>query len=263
MESKRVKVGLDASDLESEILSLLLQVTKGSTFEIVDMSSKSVFDFMLTKNKEDNWSLNQSQDQKSKDVISMALDFDQSKDYKRVVKKKEDLLFKALGQPKSSLNVLDLTCGLAIDAVHFASLQAQVTSLERNPILYFLLKQAQKKCVQDRIQKINIQFSNALTFLQQNEDLHRRFDAVYFDPMYPEKKKKSAKPRKEMQLFRNFVGDDQDAEEVFQQMTRTEVPRLIVKRPNNSEILNCTSPSYLKPIVYQGKLVRYDVYRRK
>lgn len=263
MESKTIRIGLDASLLNSEILSALLQITKGSTFEIVDMSTETAFDFTLAKNKEDNWSLNQSQDQKSKDIISMALDFDQSKDYKRVVKKKEDLLFKALGQPKSSLNVLDLTCGLAIDAVHLVSLQAEVTSLERNPILYFLLKQAQKKCVEGRVQSINIQFCDALTFLQQNEGLHRRFDVLYFDPMYPEKKKKSAKPRKEMQLFRNFVGEDEDAEEVFQQMTRTEVPRLIVKRPNKSEILNCTSPSYLKPIVYQGKLVRYDVYRRK
>jgi len=64
-----------------------------------------------------------------------------------------------------------------------------------------------------------------------------------------------ASPRKEMRIFRGFVGKDQDALEVFEKCRKLAPKRLVVKRPRLSQDLG------IKPdVVYAGKATRYDVY---
>lgn len=52
-------------------------------------------------------------------------------------------------------HILDLTAGLGIDAVFLSQLGFQVTSIERNPLLVFLLQEAQKKTNREEIKKLN------------------------------------------------------------------------------------------------------------
>jgi 16S rRNA (guanine1516-N2)-methyltransferase len=62
-------------------------------------------------------------------------------------------------------------------------------------------------------------------------------------------------PKKEMRIFREFVGSDQDALRVFEQARQLKPKRLVVKRPRLSVVLG-EKPN----IEFMGKATRYDVY---
>jgi 16S rRNA (guanine1516-N2)-methyltransferase len=74
------------------------------------------------------------------------------------------------------------------------------------------------------------------------------------DPMYPVKKK-SAKSRKEMELFKSIVGTDDDADELFEFARKREGARVVVKRPLHGVFVDksCTRS-------FKGKSTRYDMY---
>ena len=84
-------------------------------------------------------------------------------------------------------------------------------------------------------------------------DHQEEVDVLYFDPMYngPES---SALPRKEMRIFRDVVGGDDDAEKQGERL-RKMGKRLIVKRPPKAPVL-MPNPSFSQ----EGKAVRFDVY---
>lgn len=160
-------------------------------------------------------------------------------------------LSRALGAGKKGLRVLDLSAGMAVDAVFLAQLGYQVTAIERNPLLYLANSNALKNCSLEW--KKNLQFihSEALHFLKTtNLDL----DVCYFDPMFPQKKK-SALPKQEMVLFKNLVGSDLDAADVLQfAIDSKKFNRCVVKRPLSAEPLVPASGAI------EGKIIRYDIY---
>jgi 16S rRNA (guanine1516-N2)-methyltransferase len=80
-------------------------------------------------------------------------------------------------------------------------------------------------------------------------------DAVYLDPMFPPKRKKSALAKKEIRILRELVGDDPDAEDLLQISLQIATKRVIVKRHLSAPPLGQTPDKS-----YSGKLVRYDVY---
>jgi hypothetical protein len=84
-----------------------------------------------------------------------------------------------------------------------------------------------------------------------------RPEVIYFDPMYPQKKKKSAKSKKGMEVFKLIVGDDLDAQETLELLKEWAQSRVVVKRPPEAKPLALpVSFSYL------SKTVRYDVYEK-
>lgn len=170
--------------------------------------------------------------------------------HKKKLSMKKELLGKAMGGGRYGLKILDLSAGLAIDAVFLAQLGFEVTAIERNPLIYLALQEAASQMIEPL--KIKFIFGGAQDFLKQNKD---SFDVIYFDPMFPEKTK-SALPRQEMVFFRSLVGADLDADEVLQLAIRQkEVQRVAVKRPLKAPTL------YKKPeSQIEGKLVRFDIY---
>jgi len=72
--------------------------------------------------------------------------------------------------------------------------------------------------------------------------------------MFPEKKK-SALPRKEMRIFRKWVGEDLDALDLLQAALRSSAERVVVKRP-------IKAPALQEGVIhsFEGKTVRYDLY---
>ena len=77
---------------------------------------------------------------------------------------------------------------------------------------------------------------------------------LYLDPMFPEKNK-TALPRKEMQIFRGWVGADEDSAELLKLALQLPVDRIVVKRPLRAEpLLDKVTHSF------EGKTVRYDLY---
>lgn len=186
---------------------------------------------------------------------NLQINFDKNKaDYfRRNLSIKNDLLSKALGISKGNRRVLELSSGLGIDSVHISSLGAELTSIERNPIIYFLLIEAQKKSARQEVKRIQFLYQDALEYLKSLKP--NSFDVVYFDPMYPQKKK-SALPKQEMLVFRGLVGDDLDAQKVLLAALE-KFKRVVIKRP-------VIAGPLLSPVThsFEGKSVRFDIYSK-
>lgn len=170
---------------------------------------------------------------------------------------KNELIAKALGINKGYTKVLDLTAGMGMDSVFLFKLGCDVIALERSLVIYEKLQQALQNASEHFSQ---IQKPGSLCFVHAEamEYLHsltERPQVIYYDPMYPHKTK-SALPRKEMQIFRQIVGDDSDSEEVLRLALTKSQHRVVVKRPLHAEaILSPVSHSY------EGKIVRFDMYQ--
>lgn len=184
----------------------------------------------------------------------LKIDFDENHlDYKRKHRGKSEILSKALGASKGTKTVLDLSVGMAVDSVFLMQLGFQVIGVERSDALYLLLSEAFKRTQQEILKNYQLVHANSLDFLKTTT---QSFDAIYFDPMYPHKKK-SALPKQEMVVFRELVGDDADASKVLEAALKTTAKRIVVKRPMHAEpLLPGVTHSF------EGKVVRFDTYIR-
>ncbi len=187
--------------------------------------------------------------------LERSIDFDNNKkDYfRKSPKGGQELLTKAIAGDKKLKNVLDLSAGLAIDAVFLSQNGFQVTALERNPQLYRMLCSALEKTCREDLKNLRFILGDSKKFLIELPEDHL-YQVAYFDPMYPEKKK-SALPRKEMQIFRQLVGNDDDGAEVLRLALGKNFQRIVVKRPIKAEPL-------LPQVVhsFKGNSVRFDLY---
>lgn len=176
--------------------------------------------------------------------------------HKKKLSLKGEIISKALGAGRYGLRVLDLSAGLAIDAVFLSQLGYEVTAIERNPLIYFALSIAHNGLMVDNKLSLNFSFSDAQNYLKKTKN---EFDVIYFDPMFPHKTK-SALPKQEMIFFRNLVGNDEDSLEVLKQaLVFKNIKRVVIKRPVKA--LAITDSLKIKPqsqII--GKLVRFDIY---
>lgn len=177
---------------------------------------------------------------------------------------KSELIAKALGLGKGVKCVFDLTCGLAQDAFFLAQLGVEVRAFERSEQLFKILNSAllaARDQAPDRedLKRLSIELKNSIDFLSSQEfrDMDQSEVALYLDPMFPEKKK-SALPRKEMQIFRMLVGDDLDATELLAKALESRCQRVVVKRPLKAEDLG-------EGVIhrFKGTTVRYDLYKPK
>lgn len=233
-----VQVNVDPSFHSKELQAHL------DTLDIV-VSDKSKW--VLTKSKADNWLLVDSAKRK------LEIDFDgKRQDYHRVHKGSGELIARALGIKENIKNVLDLTAGLGIDAVFLSQIGFEVTSVERNPLLFFLLQEAQKKSKREEVKRIKWVLADSRIFLTDYKITEPT--SCYFDPMYPEKKK-SALPRQEMVVFRELVGADEDSESTLKLAVYKGFTRTAVKRPVKGEVL-LEGPDFQ----LTSKLVRFDIY---
>lgn len=185
----------------------------------------------------------------------LEIDFDKNHlDYERKGHRgKNELIAKALGVAKGHRKILDLSVGLAVDSVFLTQLGFDVVGLERSPVLYALLQEAFAKTQKTYLHSYRLYHADSLQFLQEQRG-RLAVDAIYFDPMYPHKKK-SALPKQEMVVFRDLVGHDDDAAEVLKEALKWPVQRVVVKRPLHAEEL---LPGVRHS--YEGKVVRYDTY---
>lgn len=157
-------------------------------------------------------------------------------------------LAKAFG--KDVRTIIDTTAGWGRDSYLLTQLGYCVTAVERSPIVAALLRDGVARARLDGA--LTVIHADARTALKQALP---KPDAVYVDPMYPPKKKKSARSRKGIELLRELVGSDEDASELFAQAMETATRRVIVKRADDAPQL-APNPT----ISFGGKTVRYDVY---
>jgi 16S rRNA (guanine1516-N2)-methyltransferase len=163
-------------------------------------------------------------------------------------------LAKALGikgrndSQQEKLSIWDTTCGTGKDTTLIYHFGAKITAFERNPVVYLLLQDALRRFPMD----LTLNFGDASRL---NVSENMRPQVIYYDPMYPSKKK-SALPRKEMRIFKEIVGDDPDSKEFLEWALKTAAQRVVVKRPLEAD------PILPKPTAsYEGKSTRYDMYK--
>jgi 16S rRNA (guanine1516-N2)-methyltransferase len=146
--------------------------------------------------------------------------------------------------------IVDATAGLAQDAMRLARMGFSVVAIERSPVTAALVQDALRRYGA----KVPLRFirGDAREVLAA---LAPKPEAVYLDPMFPDKRRESAAVRKELKWLRELVGDDDDALELFEAAKRAATHRVIVKRPDHAPPL---VPNPAASIA--GKLVRYDIY---
>lgn len=177
---------------------------------------------------------------------------------------KKEAVAKAVGlKGQTDWRVLDATAGLGRDAFVLASLGCNIDMIERSPVVAALLADGLERA----------QHSPELSaWLPQRMRLHHGIavelmanwctvtqnvapDVVYLDPMFPHRKK-SAAVKKEMRLFQQLLGPDEDADALLAPAIALAKKRVVVKRPAGAPFLAQQKPH----IEMQGKANRFDVY---
>lgn len=160
----------------------------------------------------------------------------------------------------ASPTVLDATGGLGRDAFVLASLGCHVTLLERSPVVAALLEDGLKRAMADEeigawvAERLSLRHADAVAWMAglKEEDFP---DVVYLDPMFPHRRK-SAQVKKEMALFQQLLGSDEDADRLLPAALRVARKRVVVKRPDYAPVLGGMKPT----MAITSKKHRFDVY---
>lgn len=153
-------------------------------------------------------------------------------------------------------SVLDATAGLGKDSFVLATLGCKLSMIERSPIIHALLEDGLMRAQADEevsevCSRMTLYHGNAIELMGTIE----RPQVVYVDPMFPHTEK-SALVKKEMRIFRDVVGDDQDSALLLEAALDTATSRVVVKRARKAPLIEGRAPSYQ----LEGKSSRYDIY---
>lgn len=169
---------------------------------------------------------------------------------------KKEPLARALGLSKNpETTVLDGTAGTGKDAMLMLSYGARIESMERNPFIYLLLKDALKRLSESELAdqyepNYTIQFGPC-------QKLNReqcQGKVFFYDPMFPALRNKS-KSKKEMELFKNLTGGDEDIESVFLWAKEQPFSKIVFKQSVHDKPLGKPTASF------KGKSVQYHMYQ--
>lgn len=172
------------------------------------------------------------------------------------------MIAKAVGiQPGVRPRVLDATAGLGRDAFVLATLGCDLMLIERQPLIAALLEDGLARAQTDMevrpiVERMQLRSGNAIELMKAWEG--EAPQVIYLDPMFPHREK-SALVKKEMRLFRPFVGDDLDAGALLEQALALASHRVVVKRPRKAPAIETAKPGYS----LEGKSSRYDIYPKK
>lgn len=192
--------------------------------------------------------------------------------------RKSELLLQACKLTDKS-QVLDATAGFGHDSLILASTGAQVTLLERNPLMALLLMNEQQLMSQQvnwqkLMARLNIvcadsaQFMEALSYSNQKEQAVNTsgYDVVYLDPMFPENSYentatgKGAKVGKHMQALHHIAQppDLREEQKLLTLALNTVVSggRVVVKRPAAAPLFAQSSPDES----WHNDVLRFDAY---
>lgn len=158
--------------------------------------------------------------------------------------------------------VFDATAGLGRESLILQNSGANVYMFERNPIIYLMLFASLHNSKSS--EKLN-HLKNSLPILspygsvlevQEKKELPCIPDVVYYDPMFPQRKK-SALVKREMRIFHELVGFDEDTVETANALLKVCKHHLVVKRPSNEAPLELNEK---RSSFIDGKACRFDCY---
>jgi 16S rRNA (guanine1516-N2)-methyltransferase len=173
---------------------------------------------------------------------------------------KKEAIAKAVGlKGQNKVSVVDATAGLGRDAFVLASLGCEVAMIERSPVVAALLSDGLTRAATEvelghwLPQRMKLFHGVSATLLANWSG--QQPDVVYLDPMFPHRKK-SALVKKEMRLFQQLLGPDEDADALLVPALALAAKRVVVKRPDSAPYLNGVTPS----MAITSKKHRFDVY---
>lgn len=168
---------------------------------------------------------------------------------------RKEPLAKALGLRGDSVShVWDATCGTGKDSLLIHSFGARVSAFERVPTVACLI--LQEALANEAVLDNRFKFHYGTMIDVFNKGEVELPDVIYFDPMFPDEgRKKSALPRKEMQIFKTIVGSDEDSGDFLTWALQQKVKRVVVKRHPGSPFLKKNPTAS-----FESKSVRYDMY---
>jgi len=157
-------------------------------------------------------------------------------------------------KPVGGLRIIDATAGWGRDAAVLASFGADVTMIERQPIMAALLSDGLSRLEDGSPikKRLSLMCVDTKAYLETLEPTDYP-DVIYIDPMHPSRQK-SALVKKDMQILQQLIGEDQDAGDLIQIARRRVRLYVVVKWPQRSAPLLPPSRSVV------GKTVRFDVY---
>lgn len=167
-------------------------------------------------------------------------------------------LAKAVGLNKGRFpDIIDATAGLGRDGFILAHLGANVTMIERNPVVANALQKALQVAKKaepmfaEPASRIRLIAGDAIKLLANISP-----QVVYIDPMHPARKK-SALVKQDMRDLRQVVGDDRDKQNLISTALQVASNRVVVKWPKAAGLPNdIPKPSY----EISGKTTRYCVF---
>ncbi|WGI24687.1 class I SAM-dependent methyltransferase [Halomonas alkaliantarctica] len=172
------------------------------------------------------------------------------------------LVAKACGLAKGmSPSIVDATAGLGRDAFVLASLGAQVLLIERVAAIAALLgdglaRAARHSDTADIAARMTLRHGDAAqSLVELVASAHFAPQVIHLDPMFPHREK-SALVKKEMRLFRELAGDDDDAPRLLEAALDVATHRVVVKRPRKAPPIAGPAPQH----TLEGKTSRYDLY---
>ncbi|CCU71374.1 MAG: class I SAM-dependent methyltransferase [Thalassolituus sp.] len=156
--------------------------------------------------------------------------------------------------------VVDATAGLGRDSFVLATLGCRVQAFERQPVVAALLEDGLQRAaydpeIADIIERITLSFGSSHQLLQAPSEGYLA-DVIYLDPMFDHDPKATAQVKKDMQAFRDVVGQDMDADDLLERALACARCRVVVKRGRKAAPLAGRAPSY----ALTGKANRFDVY---
>lgn len=192
-------------------------------------------------------------------MLPLQIDFCRGKSAYRAAQatRRDEAIARACGLGKiPHVHILDGTAGLGRDALVLAQLGAKVGLNERHPMVVALLQDALKRLqLADPKLAERLYFAGTDCFTQNN--VGDRYDVVYLDPMYPKQDRKAkAAVKKDMQMFQQLIGSDQDADSLLTPALALARRRVVVKRPHQADFLNHQQPD----LQLAGSKHRFDIY---
>lgn len=154
--------------------------------------------------------------------------------------------------------VFDATAGLGRDSLVLASRGGVVSAFERNAVSYLLLFDALQRAEHEGC----YHFALPRLYFGQVQDLCAAMpkpDVIYYDPMFPSRSK-SAQVKKDMQIFHQAVGFDEDTLSCARELLQLCRLRLVVKRPSDAPPLDLGTPAGSVWSISGGSC-RFDCYR--
>ena len=161
-------------------------------------------------------------------------------------------LAQAIGFKNQPLSVLDITAGWAKSAFLMCQLGCQVTAIESNPFVFYLVQENLEYNNIDTSQ-FQIKRDNSLNYLKLLKNPQYYPDIIFMDPMFEGRKKSLSK--KPLRILKELVGETTDKQALFKQALLKAKKRVVVKRhkldsPLQQNIL-CS---------FKGHSVCYDVF---